>query len=254
MELPRATARYITLQRLETQGLGRSIHYTRWAKLAYKIYERLPLAKRVFGFYSSTVEPQLRAGAIIRDYTTIMQQEYANMAPHLPPKASHIVGIGAGVGGLEILLARHYVNKGQACPHVTLIDKTGLDAQVHFGFHPVASVYNSLALAQIALVRNGVPATSTTMLEADQAPAWAEQHPHQVDVVTSLIAWGFHFPVATYLSLVQTILKPTGVLMIDVRKGTTGHTELAQAFGKVSVILDDAKFERLLCQNPKAAH
>jgi hypothetical protein len=249
MNFPRGAARYITLQRLETQSIGKNIHYTALGQLAYQIYEKIPFAKQAFQFYSSTLEPQLRAGSILRNYTAIMQAEAENIIPHLPKTCQHMLGIGAGVAGLEVALARHYQASSGQYPHITLLDKTGLDRQIHFGFHEHASVYNSLSLAQEALINNGVPASHITLVEAEEAALWAKQCQGKVDVVTSLIAWGFHFPVPTYLNMVQHLLSPHGCLVIDVRKGTPGRRELEGAFKKVSCILDDAKFERLLCRD-----
>lgn len=251
MTLPRNAARYITLQRLETQSIGKNIHYTTLGQFAYKVYEKMPFAKQAFQFYSSTLEPQLRAGSILRNYAAIMQAEAENIIPHLPKTCGHMLGIGAGVAGLEVALARHYQASTGNCPHITLLDKTGLDSQIYFGFHEQASVYNSLSIAKDALVNNGVPTNKITLVEAEESATWAKQHQGEVDVVTSLIAWGFHFPVPTYLKMVQGILSPKGCLIMDVRKETPGRKQLEGAFKSVTCILDDAKFERLLCTGVK---
>jgi len=43
-----------------------------------------------------------------------------------------------------------------------------------------------------------------------------------IDVVISLISWGFHYPVETCLDRVHEMLNPGGRLILDVRKQTGG--------------------------------
>lgn len=250
LTMPKGAAKYISLQRLETQRLGKSLHYNWLGKVAYAVYVKVPLAQRLFQQYSTHVEPLLRAGGMNASYSKLMAAEYANMAPHLPKNATRVVGIGPGVAGLEAFFSRHYAGQKEA-PEMVLIDKTGIDEKITYGFQPVATVYNSLALAKDTLTLNGHPADKVVLVEAEDAAAWAKGKDGTVDVVTSLIAWGFHFPVPTYLAMVVKLLKPTGVLMLDVRKDTEGMAQLKKAFGEVTVILDDAKFERALCAKPK---
>jgi hypothetical protein len=250
MNLPRSAARYITLQRFETQGVGKSIHYSAFGAVAYKLYERSALAKRAFRFYSSKLEPQLRARRILSHYESIMVAEFASIRDYLPARADRIIGIGAGVAGLEVLIFRRYLETTGDKPQVVLIDKTGLDSQLHFGFHDVAAVYNSLATASEVLQRNGVPLAAITTLEAEEAPAWMAGNRQTADVITSLLAWGFHFPVAAYRDFALMVLKPGGTLIIDVRKGTSGRTDLEAVFGEVQTIVDDEKFDRLVCRRP----
>jgi len=96
MKFPREAAKYIALQRLETQKLGKSIHYTALGKVAYQLYEKVPLLKQAFSFYARNIEPSLRHKNIIEDYVQIMEQEFKTIKSHLPKKIGPIVGIGPG--------------------------------------------------------------------------------------------------------------------------------------------------------------
>src|SRR6476659_11198046 len=98
-----------------------------------------------------------------------------------------------------------------------------MDNDMHFGFHDVAAIYNSLATATEVLESNCVPRSSVTALEPDGVAQWLAHNTATIDVVTSLIAWGFHFPVPVYLDAVRRALKPDGMLIIDVRKQTEGR-------------------------------
>jgi hypothetical protein len=245
LKLPPGSAKYVSLQRLETQALGKSIHYTYFGKVAYCVYESLPFAKRAYQYYSVNIEPRLRSEQICSDYWKIMEQEFASIEPHLGGDLNTIVGIGPGVAGLEVLISRSISNAGARPPKIILIDKTGIDP-IHFGFHSIAAVYNSLDLSRQSLTMNGHPDDLVETVEAENASNLLDEYSRQVDLVTSLIAWGFHFPTDTYLSLVAQLLRPGGRLIMDIRKGTDGKEKLRATFKSVTVIHDDPKFERML--------
>lgn len=245
IEYPRKAVKYISLQRLETQALGGSIHYSKMGKLAYVLYERMSLAKKLFNLYSTKLEPWLRADSILRSYTEITAREFDTIRPHIGENVSTLIGIGAGMAGLEIRLSSYLRAKQERAPRIILIDKTGIDP-IKYGFHEVASVYNSLDLARQSLELNGHPADAIEIVDADDAPSRAIDLAGHADLITSLIAWGFHFPVDAYLDFSREVLSPSGRLIIDVRKGTDGLDKLRSAFHNVTVIHQDSKFDRTL--------
>ena len=67
------------------------------------------------------------------------------------------------------------------------------------------------------------------------------------DLVVSLISWGFHYPLSTYLDQVYQKMALGGVLIIDVRKVTMSDplTELRTKFGDVSIITESNKHMRV---------
>jgi len=67
-----------------------------------------------------------------------------------------------------------------------------------------------------------------------------------IDVVVSILAWGFHFPISTYLPAVYQALKPGGILIVDIRKGTNGLEELATKFNSTHIITSAARYDRVL--------
>ena len=249
MYMPSAAAKFISLQRLETQALGSSIHYTRFGRLAYEVYCRIPYADELYRQYSVHVEPRLRSRAIIRKYGEIMLREFESIKGHLDSDLSTVVSIGPGLAGLEVVMSRHFQSLGKRPPRIILVDKTGIDP-IHFGYHDHAAVYNSLQLAREVMVNNGHPRDRVETVDAERSARLLDTHAGNVDLITSLLAWGFHFPVRVYLDLAKALLKPSGRIIIDVRKGTTGHGQLTQAFGSIEVIHDDPKFERLLLLEP----
>ena len=70
---------------------------------------------------------------------------------------------------------------------------------------------------QIA-VDNGVPESSTALLDANEANLAGLSG--SVDLVYSHMSWGFHYPVSTYADAAFTALKPGGIMLLSLRAGT----------------------------------
>ena len=82
------------------------------------------------------------------------------------------------------------------------------------------------------LSMNGVPEENIHLLEAtDDNKIDIHQ---RLDLVISLISWGFHYPVSTYLDRVYELLQKNGCLIIDLRKNTEGLKELEWKFSSVT--------------------
>jgi hypothetical protein len=125
-----------------------------------------------------------------------------------------------------------------------LLDRTQTDESIAYGYRERADYYNSLEITRAFLVLNGVPETSLVTLEArDDAGLHV---PEPVDLIVSLISWGFHYPVATYLDRSHELLRDGGRLIIDVRKGTGGVEQIKQKYGNAEVIAEGAKRLRVV--------
>ncbi len=246
IKIPLKAAKYIVLQRFETQKLAGRIHYSPWERAAKELYRRFPVTRSLFELYSTVVEPTLRGQEILAHYAKIMRQEVLSIKEHLPPSIKIAVSIGPGVAGFEAALNQEFAAIGRSVPRYVLIDKSRIDA-IDYGFKNEAAAYNSLAIAMEVLLANGCGAEDVELVEAENADSLMEKYRGDVDLITSLIAWGFHFPVQTYLALAVGLLKPhTGRLIIDIRKGTDGLQTLQGSFREVKVILDDYKFQRVV--------
>ena len=249
MYLPSTAAKYLSLQRLETQALGNTIHYSGVGASLYEMYRRIPLARHLYRMYSIHIEPRFRSKAIIRKYEEIMIREFGTLRNHIGTNVSTVVSIGPGLAGLEVMLS-HYINSiDDSYPEIILVDKSGIDP-IHFGYHRHAAVYNSLELAKRILTANGHPAENVKAIDASSANCLLDTHAGTVDLITSLLAWGFHFPVDAYLPLAKELLNPSGRIIIDIRKATDGRQALAEEFNRIESIHDDPKFERLLVTEP----
>ena len=242
--MPRQAVPYILLQRLEVQILGSRLHYSRAWRSAYPLYERSHTLRQLYWAYSTLLEPRLRARKIAAMYSGIMAREFSIIRPYLPDRLDKVLGIGPGVAGLEAHLSSYLAGLGQSRPDILLLDKSEL-GDVFYGYHDQPAAYNSLKVARELLVDNGHPADKIALIDAS---AFDPVNLPKLDLVTSLIAWGFHFPVATYLEAVHTSLHDEGVLILDARKDTGGREVLQNRFRTVTTILDDLKFERIVAR------
>jgi SAM-dependent methyltransferase len=126
---------------------------------------------------------------------------------------------------------------------LSLLDKDLLSEKIYYGYKSSGAFYNSLSIAQTFLTANAVPSSKILIYDPD-----ADGFPRRerFDLIISLISWGFHYPVETYLEEVHGSLADDGVLILDLRKGTDGRRSLAARFASVETIVDAEKYERVL--------
>ena len=186
------------------------------------------------------IEARLRAAQIKRLYAEDMQREYATFQGWLPAHCQRVLDVGCGVAGINVLIQRHY---GAQPLDLHLLDKSEVARRVFYLFKERGAFYNSLAVARDLLVANGIPSHGIHTLEATAHSTIAIDAP--VDLVLSLISWGFHYPVQTYVERVHALLSDAGVLILDLRRGTDGEAVLRRYFARVELITTTPKYERV---------
>lgn len=212
----------------------------------YRFLNRLSMRTPLYNLVVA-LESRLGKARTKALYAADMFQEYQSLAQVLPAKCTAVLDIGCGVAGIDVFLYRHY----QTQPvHFYLLDKSHVEKQVWYLFNNDGAFYTSLPVAKRVLVHNGVPEHRVHALEADT------QHMitigTKVDVIISLLSWGFHYPVTTYLHLVHTLLHERSLVILDIRKGTDGMDVLKQTFPSVSVLLETDKYYRIVARNQQA--
>jgi len=174
-------------------------------------------------------------------FSAEMTAEYEQMKPYLPAHAHPSLEIGAGVGGIDILLGKHYEADR---PMICLLDKTEMPSKVYYGLREKGCFYNSLERARDLLVENGIEREQIFLQEA--TPDNRIISDTKFDLIVSLISWGFHYPVATYLDQVYDKLTPHGTVITDVRRHGNGIAMLQQKFGKTKIIYEAQKHVRIV--------
>ena len=228
---------YILMQR--TQYLKKTIIHKAVAKLL-----------RVFSFSdfgSIKANILLNHNGIKNEYNTDMWSEYISIKDQLPESAENILDIGCGIGGIDIYLYKHYKNSS----NIFLIDKSAIDDNLHYGFKDQGSFYNSLLLTRTFLIENNVPEERIFVQEANAENII--EFNQQFDLIISLISWGFHYPVETYLRTAFDKLKTNGMIIIDVRKDSNGIEELKEEFKEVNIIKEFSKHFRVMVKKSYSA-
>jgi len=230
MQVPNTAVQYILFQR--TAHLRLELLYRLLDKLLpFSIYER-----------GIKVEAAISRERVKAAYVSDMQNEYLSIKEHLPASCSAVLDIGCGVAGIDVFIQRHYNNHNIS---FYLLDKTSTERQVYYGFKQKGAFYNSLPVAKDLLCLNGAPESNIELLEATDTNDI--NLTAQLDLVISLVSWGFHYPVPTYLETVYELLSEGGKLIIDVRKETGGLELLKDRFGNYQIIADFEKYSRILC-------
>ncbi|MEN9625945.1 MAG: hypothetical protein RL557_273 [archaeon] len=197
-----------------------------------------------FSHFSSVIalESFFRGKTVAQLFSEEMNKEYQGMKALLPQNASAILDVGCGVAGIDVLLYKHYSNSK---PKIYLLDKTEIPKKVYYSYTEKGCYYNSLVTSKNILEMNGVPAAQIFLQEAQDNKITFDA---KFDLAVSLISWGFHYPLSTYLDEVYEKMSLGGVLVIDLRKIPNADpvTKLRNKFGEVKIITESEKHTRVV--------
>jgi len=182
----------------------------------------------------------------LQRYVDMIRGEFNCIEPYLPPTCDAILDVGSGLGGIDILLQRHY---GEAC-QVTLLD--GADDAPMVESH--AKTFNHMGVARDFLAANHVG--NVHCVDANAAVLHA---PSYFDLVVSFKSWCFHVEPKRYVDFVRSNSIPGGgtKVIVDMRhrgrepdRHREWWTQMSAAFRHVSWIYDGPKVETHLWETP----
>jgi hypothetical protein len=138
-------------------------------------------------------------------YANQLGEEYRNMKRYLPESCDSILDVGAGCGGIDVLLSHHFSDE---CS-VTLLD--GMNDPPFVSKH--SNTFANFEISKRLLHANGV--SQVFGINADCPPASA---PRYWDLVISQKSWCFHYEPDRYLRVVKSgCLSGQTRLILDVR-------------------------------------
>ena len=231
MQISNEAVMYIMFQRTSYSRLTNSS--------IYRVFNKIV----PFSFYNQLVkyEAKTNSSRIKALYKNDMRLEYLSIVKFLPKSCFTILDIGCGLAGIDIFLHRHYQYNN---PVFYLLDKTYTEGNVYYGFKSKGAFYNSLKMAQTMLINNGLSVKNIHTLEANKNNDINIDC--KIDLVISLISWGYHYPVEIYLNRVYDLLKNSGLIIMDIRKKTNGIESLKKKFKKVFIIMEKETYQRVL--------
>lgn len=166
-------------------------------------------------------------------YRGSLASDFSDMLPFLPAAAASILDIGSGLGGIDVLLHRHY-----GFPQIVLLDGEAAPARVEQHAKP----FSSWAAASRFLEANGVECCDYITTDGGRTERVGEW---PVDLVVSLAAWCFHFPPEAYLDVVLELARPGAIVIADVRNDKLDWKELLDLRLKpIGVARIERKFTR----------
>lgn len=179
----------------------------------YKILERL--ARRIsFGssslfLYNLCIICLPFAKSIQRAYESSCQRSIeAKVLPVIEEgNADSILEIGGGVGGNLMCLAKLRHPK-----RVSLLDVDSFSPAWGYGS---GGEYNDIDIS-LSYLRHETP-EGIKLSTFNGSSSDFKNNSQKFDFVFSLIAWGFHFPLETYLEAVVKKLNPAGYGLVEVR-------------------------------------
>jgi len=168
-------------------------------------------------------------------YRASLMADYLQMRPFLPNDAAFVLDIGSGLGGIDILLHRHY--QGSIIP--ILFD--GVDDKPLMELH--RKTFSNFHVAEMFHADNGVGRILS--VDANRKPLVPLGL--AVPLVISLGSWCFHYPPEIYLDYVLEHSTKGTILIIDVRKDKDAwRTLLGERFELRTVVHASSKHDRII--------
>lgn len=173
-----------------------------------------------------------------RRYEADLRETYEQIAPWLPQSCSLLLDVGSGLGGIDVLVARHYAERDQA-PAVRLLD--GHDDPPVMNLHRLT--FNNMRIARNFQVKNGLAPLKLGAYRTDVAHFEAP-----FDLITSFGSWCFHMPPSVYLpAICASAVKPSTVLILDVRRHKLEWMgDLERVFEVVTIVAAKPKWSRIV--------
>lgn len=174
-------------------------------------------------------------------YQADIRATYEEIAPYLPKSCGAFLDVGSGLGGIDVLIRRHYEERGQS-PMVALLD--GVDDPPVMNLH--RETFNNMRMARNFQVKNGCPPPKLEAYGPD-----VREFDRLFDLVVSFGSWCFHFPPDLYLPQVARALAPGALLMLEVRRDKPAWVaQLAGCLELVRELKLRPKWSRCLFRRP----
>ena len=226
-KLDRNLAHLALLQRIELT--------TSFQKKIRKLFGRY-LFSKVFSKY------MLDLDKISKDYYKIMYNEYLTIKKFIKPN-QNILSIGAGIGGLEVIINNSFKNE-----NFTFIERDFVSKKIRYGWdNENTEAYNKLNLLENFLLSNFVTSSRFKIINFDK-----ENFPKEnFNLITSLYSLDFHYDFEVYKKYLSSVSNDDTVIIFD----TIRVDYFKDIFEDVIIVKEDEdtlhKSKRIACKNFK---
>lgn len=176
-----------------------------------------------------------------RAYTERLQADYKLIAPHLPDLEEgthHSLDVGSGIGGINVLITRHYKPLVELVP--ILMDGRADEPKVTLH----RRTFNDMRAASEFHLANG---GTIYEVDANQRPLMWPLSDAKAVLVTSLASWCFHYAPDVYLDFILANIVPGARIILDVRKDKPEwRGQLMSVFRWRASIHHSIKFDRMV--------
>lgn len=155
-----------------------------------------------------------------------------------------VLDIGCGLGIYDLAIHDYFKDD----INFYCLDKTTSSTEekkVYYGYRQKASFYNNLDYTKEFLSINGISNENIHCLSVHSDLAVTNQmlleQLSNIDLVISIISWGFHYPLNVYLDTVNQILAKDGLLCFNCRNLTENLPILLEKFVIISPPMDQIK-------------
>lgn len=184
-------------------------------------------------------EVAIRRRAIIAIASQEVAQEFEEIRAHLGDiDLSSIMDIGCGLGIIDVFFG----STGRVAK-IALVDIETSEGKYH-GFQNEGSGYNSLTTSKNFVASNVASNIDIVAVNPNINPLTPERF-GKYGLIMSLISCGFHYPAATYLAQIKSLLHEDGAVLLDLRHGID-HSAFLEEFKITAEIGNMASHKRVL--------
>lgn len=156
-----------------------------------------------------------------------------------------VLDIGCGLGIYDLAINDFYSTNNIK---FHLLDKTTSEEEeknVYYGHQEIGAYYNNLDYTKEFLMINGVSEENINCITVSENLTDVNENLKNnltnIDLIISIISWGFHYPVKTYLDSIYQILANDGLLCFHCRSLSENLPVLEEKFEIISPSNDDIK-------------
>lgn len=176
-----------------------------------RAFEYLRIQKgNLDGYTHRRAEWQIKYEADIR---ATFEQIARWLPPGDPVERVGVLDVGSGLGGIDVLIRRHYERRGETIA-LHLLD--GIDDAPVMNLH--RETFNDMAVALGFQEANGLGGEAFRAWDAMEMRSTSAAFDCKFDLVVSFGSWCFHYPPSVYLKKIYRALAPGAVVILDVRR------------------------------------